>query len=583
MRSKSLNSSVQFNATSGLSLLEIGLVMGIVALALVPMVKTIGGPMSSTGKGSASQLTGFKNKEGILATSLANAVLAGDHSSLTCGRGSLVSLPTTLRTYDQCTSTSNDNLKYEWTVLPINEANSGSKPSTGYAYYKGVLNIYENDSSASSAQPLLSMPVNFFEYDRALPRDKQQTGVLIALDRSGSMAWGERTNDRPPHLDDSYAISGKPLDFALPFLWYRYKPFPRPGEDTGWGYDFPVINAAVARPLDMWNNDTLDLVNLQNMEGRNGADPDLSTPYNESYMGSNPQFDCITPGTRWIASSSGFDKRLAYIFNRNWVLENDDASAYTRDNFIRPLCQEKTSKTEWSRVLNEKLSRIEAARTAALSLLLKLEERPNVSTAIKVGYFPWAPDPDLGRGAPLQIAVDRNNDGNLEFDHIREKMLWLNRMDPENRRSSEAVNLLGGTNIFGALQEAKRQLLADTSLQRRILVLMTDGQPAPDAHQNSSGPFGSGGLRDYAKNILGCAAPKGKRITLFTVGLIQANKELMADMAAQTPNGQDFFADDIASLGPIFDTVAYEIQKLTLLSTADRYRLDFSNDENTCD
>ncbi len=567
--------------------------MAIVALALVPMVKTIGGPMSGTGKGSASQLTGFKNKEGILATSIANQVLAGDYSSLTCGKGSDRSLPTALTTYDQCSSTSNDNFKYEWTVMPVNETTSGSKPPTGYSYYKGVLNIYENETS--SDQPLLSMPVNFFKYDQPKTPDKQQTGVLIALDRSGSMAWGKTPKDRPPDVDDKYDISGKPLGFALPFLWYRYKPFPKPGVVTGWGYDFPVISDAVAQPLDKWNNETLDLVNLQNMKGKKGADPNPATPYNESYLGSNPQFDCATENpknknSRWIHSSPEFDPKLAYIFNRNWVLEgegkgegeDDGASAYTRNNFIRPICEEKTSPQQLKQVINDKLSRYEAARTAALSLLLKLEERPSVSTAIKIGYFPWAPEPDLGKGAPLQVAVDRNQDGNLEFDHIREKMLWLNRMDPSHRRSPDAVNLLGGTNIFGALQEAKRQLLADTSIQRRILVLMTDGQPAPNAHQNSSGPYGSGGLRDYAKNVLGCGAPKGKRITLFTVGLIEADRDLMTDMARDTPNGQEFIADDISELGPIFDTVAYEIQKLTLLSTAGRYGLDLSNDENTC-
>lgn len=576
------NSSLRLHALTGLSLLELGLVMAIVALALVPMVKSIGGPMSPNGKGSAAQTTGFKNKESILATNLANQVLAGDYSSLTCGTNYTNNLPATLTTYAKCSSTQ-DNLTYQWSVMPINQANSGNKPPDGYSFFKGVLNIYET-GAPSTREPMLSMPVNFYKFTGRADQPQQKTGVLIALDRSGSMAWGRGTEDLPPANTQGFEVSGKPLGFALPFLWYRYKPFPAPGTVTGWDFDFPATTDPVAQPLDMWNNETLDLVNLQNMAGQSGSDPNPATPFNESYLGSNSLFKCDMPAnfTTWLAASPGFDKRLAYIFNRNWVLENDGASAYTRANFIVPFCQEKANKAQWSQLINTKLSRIEAARTAALSLLLKLEERPAVVKAIKIGYFPWAPEPATNLGGRLQIAVDKNRDGKLEFDVIREKMLWLNRMDPANRRSGDAVNLLGGTNIHGALAEARQQLLADTSIQRRILLLMTDGDPAPNEGSNSNGPFGSGGLRDFAQSQLGCGAPKAKRITLFTVGLIQADEALMSDMADATPNGQSFFARDIASLGHVFDSVAYEIQKLALLSTADRYGLDLSNDENTC-
>lgn len=591
MRRHNLNNSLRLNAPKGLSLLELGLVMAIVALALVPLVKSIGGPMSANGKGSAAQMTGFKNKEGILATNLANQVLSGDYSSFQClpaGTSSSFTVPTRQQSYpagsQKCQSVQ-DSLQYQWTVMPINEANSGNKPPDGYSFFKGVLNIYDQGASSTN-QPLLSMPVNFYKFTGVANQPQQKTGVLIALDRSGSMANAASKEGMPPNINGNQQTQ-KSLSFALPFLWYRYKPFPTPGTDTGWGYDFPAITDPVAQPLDMWNNKTLDLVSLQNMAGANGSDPNPATLFNESYLGSNNLFKCDMPANSpaWLATSQAFDNRLAYIFNRDWVLEGDAESVYARQNYIVPFCQEKQNLQQWSQVVNNKLSRFEAARTAALSLLLKLEERSSVVNAIKVGYFPWAFAPANVYGGPLQSAVvrtDQQGKPHVVFDKIREKMLWLNRMDPAKKSSSDAVGMEGATNIYLALAEARQQLLADTSIQRRIIVLMTDGEPAPNQAPNSNGPFGSGGLRDFAQSQLGCGAPQNQRVTLFTVGLIQADEALMNDMANSTPNGQGFFAKDIASLGPIFDSVAYEIQKLALLSTADRYGLDLSNDENTC-
>ncbi|WP_303673604.1 hypothetical protein [Vampirovibrio chlorellavorus] len=581
------NSSLRLDASTGLSLLELGLVMAIVALALVPMVKSIGGPMSPNGKGSAAQTTGFKNKESILATNLANQVLSGDYSSFNClpaGTGTNIALPSSVRSYNRCEATQ-DNLTYQWSAMPINQANSGNKPPDGYSFFKGVLNIYEKGASPTN-EPLLSMPVNFYKFTGLANQPQQKTGVLIALDRSGSMANSATKEGMPPNISGDQKTQ-KSLSFALPFLWYRYKPFPTPGTVTDWGYDFPAISDPVAQPLDMWNNATLDLVSLQNMAGQNGSDPNPATPFNESYLGSNNLFKCDMPAdsAAWLAASPFFDKRLAYIFDRDWVLEGDAESKYARQNYIVPFCQEKQNLQQWSQVVNNKFSRFEAARTAALSLLLKLEERPSVVKAIKIGYFPWAFAPALLYGGPLQPAVvrtDRQGKPHVVFDRIREKMLWLNRADPATKNSSFAVGMEGATNIHLALKEAQQQLLADPSIQRRIIVLMTDGEPAPNQAPNSNGPFGSGGLRDFAQSQLGCGAPKNQRTTLFAVGLIQADEALTRDMADATPNGQSFFARDIASLGPIFDSVAYEIQKLALLSTADRYGLDLSNDENTC-
>ncbi len=551
-------------AAKGLSLMELGVIMVLMSVALVPVVKMIGGPTSD--KGNAVQMTGLKNKEAILANTMVNKVLAGDYSSFRCSGGNPVAfdplkdLPTgtSVQTFGRCKAANGNNpLYYEWTVLNLTASNNGTALPSKNQYFQASFNVTDQNGVS-----LLTMPINFFNNTGAQDEQTENTGVMVALDRSISMS-GARVY---PHL----AVFN---NTAAPYLQYRYKPIPS-GYNATWGFTFPA--SPPENPvLNKWDNKQLDLVYGKQIAGSpSGKDPDSDTPNNETYpfKGVLSSGDCSTNAdSKWNPNSANVDKNLMYTFQPNIILNKG-----WRDYAVKPLCEQKNNFNDWSiNVINEKLSRFEAARTAALQLMLKLEEKPSVANSIELGFFPWGSYAASEHEAPLE-KINKNG----FFEKNREKLLWVNRTDPTNRNNTtDPIYMEGGTQINYGLQYARKRLL-EKKYDRRIVVLLTDGEPSPNAGSNSNAGFGGGGLRDYTKQNLGCGvADSKKRITLFTVGLIAADEKLMKDMAEATPSGQGFFAKDITSLTPIFETVAYQIQKLSLISTADRYGLKISQDD----
>jgi len=587
----------------GLSLIEMGMVMVFLSLALVPIVKMMGGPQNDSG--NAAHRNSMKSKEAILANTLVDRVLANDFSYFDCNDGfnpatqlPVGTTPTnSARKYNICKAqNTNSDVYYQWSVVHLNGANNGNEMPSKNRYYQASLNILGPDRNPSA--PMLTIPVNFFFNEGGTTTKTENTGVMVAMDRSGSMAWSDKPSNLP-------SVNG----VTAPFMFYRYKAFPT--GVTNYGFAFP--NGPDKVVLNKWDNSQLDLVYAKQVKWpgpgpspyKDGQDPDSTTPYNEAYPFSkvNPSVpgqavwgdgvlgsgNCSSnSNNEWTNAASG-DKNLFYTFlpearlNYSWWGPDLDNGIYKynglRDEILIPLCSEKNDKSgditkHWSYTINKRLSRFEAARTATLSLLLKLEEKANVANVIELGYYPWG----SYAATEHQVALEKVKNGH--FEKMREKLLWINRMDPADKNNgSEPVRLEGGTDIHRGIEYGRQQLLKG-NYDRRIMVLLTDGEPSPNGGVNSNAPYGGGGLRDYVKKNLGCGvADSKKRITLFTVGLLQADEQLMADMANSTPSGQPFYAKDIASLTPIFETISYQIQKLALLSTASRYGFEFSEDD----
>lgn len=598
--------SVFTASQTGMSLTELALVMLIVSLALVPMVKMIGGPSSENG--NAALVSGTKNKEAILANAMVNKVLAGDYSSLNCVGGNPVALsnydalfPTdgNPRMFSPCKEASGATpLYYQWEVMQMTKANNGRELPENNRYYQATLNVLEKTGSRYS--PIFTMPVNFFRNEGQINNDAKPTGVMIAMDRSGSMGWSDKNFNLP-------AVWG----FTAPYMYYRYDKNLFTSGGSSWD-NFASIKPSSKYDLNMWDNSQLDMVYGKDypVGGLNkGEDPDSGTPNNEAFpmavasaSGShNPGVfgdgllgtgDCSTTNNgQW----NGADKSLAYTFldiaRSNVQVEDFETrkiglKVRLRSEVLIPLCERKANYNDWFNTIKTKLSRYEAARTAMLALLLKLEDKPSVSSVIEVGFFPWGSYPAVAEYGKQNYEVklsgtkpNPEKPSEMVFDKLRQQLLWINRADPSNTNSGRSIRLEGGTNIHLALAQAKQRLLAN-DYDRKIVVLLTDGEPSPNFGVNSNDK--NGGLRKYVNDNYGCGvANKNERITLFAVGLIAADNDLMGDMADSTPDGQYFEATDVSKLSPIFDTIAYQIQRLALLDIAKRYQLDLA-ETDTC-
>jgi Flp pilus assembly pilin Flp len=556
----------------GASLIELGMVMLFISLALAPVIKMVGGPQSRSGEGGTARVNSIKTQETVLANTMVDKVLSGDYAGFDCNAsGSPVSfdpstdLPkgttasTSVRQFNRCkVQGSNTGLQYQWTVVHLSSFNNGFSMPQLNRYYQATFNVFDKDNNV-----IFTLPTNFFYNEGAYQPPRKNTGVMFAMDVSGSMGASSV---------GLWSIAS----FASPYMFYRYENFPTTA--TNWGLIFPN-NPPYKVILNKWDNSQLDMVYGKEWRvpgPQRGNDTDPATPNNETFpfakvINPNPAHDIWGDGvlgTGDCSSNSAMewitDKNLIYSF-----IPTARTFAGTRD-IINEICSVKTSQANWSSKLNQNLSRLEATRTAALSLLLNLESKQDVSSKIEIGFIPWSTDPDTNPLHKADLEAAKTIAGGLHFETMRERLLWINRADPNNVNSARPIRLQGATNIYKGLEYARQQLLAN-NYDRRIIILMTDGEPNPNSGSNSNGGFGAGGLRDYSRNTLGTNAPKSQQVTLFTVGLIAADANLMKDMANSTPDGQAYIANDIASLTPIFESVAYQIQKLALLSTADRY------------
>ncbi len=586
------------------------MVMFIISLAVVPLVQMMGGPTSADG--NAAQITGTKNREALLANTMINKVLAGDYSNFKCsGSGSPLAfnpqseLPTgtLVVNFGRCQSTNgNTPLYYEWNVLNLSASNNNRELPSQNQYFQATFRVTDKDR-----KDLMVMPVNFFYNFGQATKTTSKTGIMFSLDVSGSMAWvGNEmrpvvrkqfaspymfykydkslfTGDKWNLPTQNYYVALSPTNYPTGVITRGYK-------TLGWNDSSFSPSSVPTSPrtiLNMWNDEELDLVYGKSIKSGGGnpdeSDPDFSTAFNEKFPYGHPSLNLPMWGDGLLGSgdcsrptnSAAWDNDpyLKHTFlpdaRKNIEYKSQWSFAYNYDMkaVIQKLCAAKNSETEWSNTVNQELSRLEASRTAAVSLLLNLEAIPNVVSNVDIGFIPWATAIKYNHLIKPEKSI--NQAGGLHYVQMRNKLLWINRADPSDSNSPRPVvpAVDEGTNMSGGIDAARAELQDNSTYDRKIIILLTDGAP--------NGGLSAAQLPTWINSSFGNAAPKNKQITMFTVGLIGADGNLMQKMAAATPDGQAYVAKDIKSLKPIFDAVSYQIQRLALLSTADRYGLSF--------
>jgi len=585
-----------FNRAQGLSLMEIAVVMIVVSLSLAPIIQSIGGPQSTSGQGNITRITALKSRETVLANSQIEKVLSGDFQSMECDNlgnpighfepDSDLPTPGSKTSYHICSTGGSHPLYYQWTVVnPDDTAQNGPQLPAMNSYYLANFNVL----SQPGGNILLSIPFTFFYNRGAYAKEELKTGVVLAIDTSLSMRSSKPATYLPtvegvPVVDNSGTDAYEEhYVFVFPWMYYRYDPNLFTG--STWGPNFTGKPIPYAIPLNMWDDSQLDL-SYGKIISSGGSDPDLSDPnpdtaFNEKFpYGRGSQVspvwmhsilgtgNCsLSDPNMWAFNTAGSDPNLAWSFLPR--VKNDEDLR----NPVNEFCSPKADTASWSAWMGDNMPRIEAIRTAALSLLLMLEQNPSVTKTIQLGFLPWNTTPDLGHAIPLESAQTINGVQGLHFKNTRGQLLWINRADPSNKKSHRSIPLLNSTRIDLALRQAQAELL-NSDCKRRIMVLLTDGAPyGPGGTNTPAGSNDPTSLINYA-NSIGNGASLDERTTIFTVGLIEADENLLQGIANNTPGGEAFIAHDVADLTPIFQSIAYQIQKYALLNTSDRYNID---------
>lgn len=545
----------------GVSLIELGLVMVIITLALAPIVRMIGGPQSATGEGSAVQVTASKSKETLQANSIIEQVLSGDYTPFNCGNPFNVnSLPLNGRSVSfpangRCAINQYSQPKYyQWKVRNLDD--TGTNVPQGNHYYKAVLNIY--DSQSGSSQPILSLPTNFFRNETVGTAAEPKTGILIVLDTSSSMAWGicdgGSFGDYPSN-SGSCTVPYVPYENAYgpapnirsnvnrpgsPYLWYRY-------EDPAEGY-------VPRNPLPWNRDDQLDIVSAY--------DSNLAaTEWDDRYP---------SPGVLGFPDCSNNSNQNS-AFWRNYNVGTNPAAPfpiiYTRSNkehsHMRAVCNATGGPNNaWINIMNRNMSRLEAARTALLGFMLSIERNPSLYRNVRLGFVTFSSN--VVSRVPLEGVNAANR-----FPNIRRSLSWVNRGGPG------IIPPAGSTHMLGALDQAARIIFADPTLDNRIILFVGDGSPSAPS-PTSHAPY-----RTLATRIGNGTYPgaNGKKATIFTLNLLSNDGDideyLEDDIASRTPGGRYFPARSMGDVTPIFDQVKYQIQRVVLMNRSTRYNVDF--------
>lgn len=539
--------------TRGISLIELGVVMVVISLALVPVVQMINGGNSRTGMGSAQRMNSQRSKEIVLANSLVERALATDFSVFNCGQNfdPATSLPTTGQTVDlpansRCTdNTYSTPLYYQWTVR--NTDMSGSIMPVGNHYYQVALGVYREPAGGA---PILTLPTSLFWNETGMATSSNRTGIVIVQDISGSMSWGKDsgTPDTPPENNWGQAPTNRA---SSPYLKYRYQDPSYPA--------YAVDDASLL--LDLNNNAQLDIVSAMNSNNP-------STPWDDRYIGpgilgipvrnaginSGRPFDC-TDDNAGANSPWWSDDRLP------WDLQGSNQYR----NHVSALCEAtlySQSSANWQNLMDDNMSRIEAARSSLLSFLLSIEADPDLYQNTRLGFITFE------SGVQTRVPMESVNAGN-RYSRMRRTLSWINRNGPG------IIAPAGSTNMYGGLQEGARMAFADATLDNRIIFFIGDGEPtvAPTNHaafQNLATQIGNGTF----------PGSNGNSATIFTLGLLSDDPDLPTylrdDIARRTPGGQYFFAQNMADVRPIFDQIKYQIQRVILLNRSNRYNVDFT-------
>ncbi len=579
--------------TYGFSLIESAVVILFVSLAMVPVIATMGGANDSQASlysGNVSSMTAHKSKLTYAANSIMERAMAGerdqgdngvgfdptllfpDGNNNTIGKTKEVDkrsfYGTTGRDYSQ-------PITFKWVVRDLsyrvdedgdligwdNHTVSQSKAErvapSGNRVISAALELYENPGDA---KPIMTLPTYFYRSSCTTTSGGcnsvtlEKTGVSVVLDVSGSMGWALRPG-----------TPGTINGIASPFLKNRY-------DIEGNRADGQI------RINDVFDDTTLDLTYVQPF---GTEDPD--TPYTEEYMqpGANPS----TPVLNFPASCADPNNNPA---NEKRYFTPNTFNSRSRAEVVAKLCGRNPNGTptrdslrNWTRMLNDNMSRVEGARNAILSMLVTLEENQFLTTYMKMGLVTFTTSE---RGyATLRVPLEEakappgSNVTNSKFINMRRKAAMINRDGSNNRTEIRAG---GGTPMLHGLKLAAKDLYQDSDVSNRLIIAIGDGSVNSGSQGSSKPPPRCrGNVSDFAKKVGdgtykdGPVKAKGGKVTIFSVGIIGYHEPTMRCLAEQTPNGQFFAIDSVADMQPIFDQIAFQIERLVLNSMVARYNL----------
>ena len=547
-------SSARHYRKRGISLLEVTLLIAIVALAVVPIVRGLGGPSSANG--NAARVVSLQSRSLLLANTLIEEAMAHDFNSFNCkagpfdpnnfpDTGTFANFPTSSRCID---NSYNQPTYYQWNVQ--NAAQANSLMPTGNEYYQAVLNVY---NSATGGTPILTLPTSFFYNSSGFDTPPNKIGIVVIQDISGSMAWGQNSNYPVNGAGDS---SPNDAVVSSPYLVYRYS-------DPAVNYTPPAAIALNWASGANAFNDQLDIVTAQNTD-----DPD--TDWNDVYMGN---------GALGLGTTGGSISNCQS--NTNWNSANwKNSQLYTsqypynnntlRDTIIR-ICNRSPN---WDTMMNDNMSRIEAARGSLLNFILSVEADSTLYQNTKLSFetfsAPNGPTQNNPSGLGYDVRVPLESvDANNRYPNMRRAVSWMNREGPGQ------INVYEGTHYTAPLRKAAANLFSDNTLTDRFILFLSDG--APNGPGDTHAQLGTLSTQIGNGTYPGSA---GKTATIFTLGMMsdspQMDQYLQNDMAQKTPGGQYFEAQNVGDVSGMFDQIKYQIQRVVLLNRANRYNVNFN-------
>ncbi len=584
----------------GFSLIETAVVILFVSLALVPIIATMGGANDNNAtiySGNVSSQTAHRSKLTYAANSIMERAMAGERDQTAAGVGFDPELlfpdgdqtvigdvkDLSRRSFHGTTSRDYSNpITFKWVVRDlsyrvdkdgdligwdnsgVSQSNAERVAPSGNRVISAALELYENPGDV---KPIMTLPTYFYRSECSAGAcnraSLEKTGISVVLDVSGSMLAVERS-----YLP-GYSVNG----ISSPYLKNRY--------DIAGNRADPRI-----RINDIFDDRTLDLTYAQPF-----GSEDPNTPFTEEYMqpGANPSNPALDfPASCADAANNPANERMYFTpgaldpvrfwdwRRRQWVTSN------SRAELIAKFCGQnpdgtptRNNRRNWTRMINENMSRIEGSRNAILSMLVTLEENQFLTSYMKMGFVTF------NHGGKMRVPLEEaqippapSTVTDSKFINMRTAAAMINRDGTNNRSEIKAG---GGTAMLTGLEIAAKDLYDDPDVSSRLIIAIGDG--ATYGGSRRAPPSCNGTVSDFARDVgdgtyrKGSVRANGDQITIFSIGIIAYHEPTMRCLAEQTPNGQFFAIDSVADMQPIFDQVAFQIERLVLNSMVARYNL----------
>jgi hypothetical protein len=231
---------------------------------------------------------------------------------------------------------------------------------------------------------------------------------------------------------------------------------------------------------------------------------------------------------------------------------------------------------------NEKLSRIEAARSSLLRFLLTIEGDASLRQNIDLGFVTFSSNVNYRLPNRVNGALEKV-DTNQRYPETRRFYSWLNRSGPGQIMPG------GMTNIWGSVYAGAQVAFNQPGNNSNIIFLVSDGEPtagncssgSPVAMGNCMANRNVGGVSDGLANALARGTfpgYPGKKAKIFALGLMAGDNKVgpvFRDGLAVPTGGVYQYADNVGDIDEAFEQMKYSIFKEVLLQNSARYGMNF--------